>query len=373
MSVFLVLTPILLILVSVLATPSVAVDKRFPWFLLSSATLGSVFVDLVLLKLLPVLGLSFLSNIFLALFLFSLGRVFVLVLGLVILHFFSNNLAKVLIARVFVAFQVVLLLMAFYGMFIEPFFLTTTTLRINSPNFLQDRPLRIVQISDLHIERITKRDEAILSMVKALQPDIIVLTGDYMNIDYTRDEQTRRETRLVLEQLSAPMGIYAILGTPGVDLRDAMPALFNSLDIQLLNNELNLIDLPGGTLAIIGIDCCHQVKDAAALARLMKKVPPQTFSLLLYHTPDLVYAAAEEDVDLYLAGHTHGGQVRLPFYGALITFSEYGKAFEMGKYHLDTTTLYVSRGLGMEGLGLPRIRFLAPPELVLIELSSLKH
>jgi hypothetical protein len=92
----------------------------------------------------------------------------------------------------------------------------------------------------------------------------------------------------------------------------------------------------------------------------------------LYHSPDLAEAAAQAGVDLYLAGHTHGGQVRLPGWGALVTMSAYGKRFEAGQYRLGPTTLYVSRGIGLEGLRLPRVRFLCPPEIVSIQLSAPK-
>ena len=103
---------------------------------------------------------------------------------------------------------------------------------------------------------------------------------------------------------------------------------------------------------------------------MSEQVPAGAFSILLYHTPDLMpYIAdarvAGTGVTLYLAGHTHGGQIRLPIYGALATSSRWGKRYEMGRYYEGETTLYVSRGLGMEGLGAPRARFLAPPEIIL--------
>jgi len=97
-------------------------------------------------------------------------------------------------------------------------------------------------------------------------------------------------------------------------------------------------------------------------------VKEDDFSVLLYHKPDLAYAARDLKVDLYLAGHTHGGQVRVPIYGAIFPNSRYGKTFEMGLYHLDGMTLYVNRGLGFTGGPAPRIRFLAPPEIVVIDL-----
>ena len=98
--------------------------------------------------------------------------------------------------------------------------------------------------------------------------------------------------------------------------------------------------------------------------------PPEAYTLLLYHSPDLIETASSVGVDLYLAGHTHGGQVRLPFYGAVITFSAYGKQYEMGWYEVGATTLYVSRGLGMEGWDAPRMRFLCPPEMEVVELGE---
>lgn len=92
--------------------------------------------------------------------------------------------------------------------------------------------------------------------------------------------------------------------------------------------------------------------------------------ILLYHSPDLAPEAAELGIDLQLSGHTHGGQVRLPFYGAVITGSLYGKALEVGRRQIGSLTLYVTRGLGMEGAGAPRVRFLCPPEIILWEMDG---
>jgi predicted MPP superfamily phosphohydrolase len=82
-----------------------------------------------------------------------------------------------------------------------------------------------------------------------------------------------------------------------------------------------------------------------------------------YHSPDLIEAASERGIDLYLAGHTHGGQIRLPLYGAIATSSIYYKEYEAGLFQLGRTYLYVSRGLGLEGASAPRARFLCRPEV----------
>jgi hypothetical protein len=92
--------------------------------------------------------------------------------------------------------------------------------------------------------------------------------------------------------------------------------------------------------------------------------------ILLYHSPELMPLVQQYPVDLYLCGHTHGGQVRFPFYGALITSSSLGKRYEMGPYVEQGTTLYISRGIGLEGLSAPRIRLLCPPEIILFTLSG---
>jgi predicted MPP superfamily phosphohydrolase len=91
---------------------------------------------------------------------------------------------------------------------------------------------------------------------------------------------------------------------------------------------------------------------------------------LLYHIPDLMPQASSLGVDLFLAGHTHGGQWRLPGFGAILTSSQYWKRYEAGHYQEAGTHLYVSRGLGMEGFGTPRARFFCPPEVVALALSG---
>ncbi len=104
------------------------------------------------------------------------------------------------------------------------------------------------------------------------------------------------------------------------------------------------------------------------LRTFQSRIPAGSPTVLLNHTPDLIEAAARQRLDLYVAGHTHGGQIRLPGYGALVTFSAYGKRYEAGYYRMAATNLYVSRGLGMEGSGnAPRVRFLCSPEIVVLE------
>ena len=84
----------------------------------------------------------------------------------------------------------------------------------------------------------------------------------------------------------------------------------------------------------------------------------------------MIPQAARAGFVLYLTGHTHGGQVRLPVYGALVTLAVHGKRFECGRYELpEGMTAYVSRGLGLEGGHATRVRFMCSPEVVLLEFA----
>jgi predicted MPP superfamily phosphohydrolase len=255
------------------------------------------------------------------------------------------------------------------GLYIEPFKLQVTTLSLTAPIEFPENHLRIVQLSDLHVERKTKREIEVVEKVKDLKPDIIVLTGDYLNTSYTNDSIARQDARQLLKQLHAPYGVYAVTAI-GVDPPDAMREMFDDLDITVLQDEVQKVELGKGELYLVGISYIERKRDRKTLTKLMDQLPDDAYTILLYHTPDIVEIAAKEKVDLYLAGHTHGGQIRLPLFGAIVTASVYWKKYEQGLYTINETKLYVSRGIGMEGKGAPRARFLCPPEIVAVDIKS---
>lgn len=339
------------------------------WDVLGGATALTAALDWLLLALLPWLGLSF-GPVLPGSLLFNGGRLFLFLVILGGLWIAHSKHWQTALAWSGAAGQLLLLGLAAYALYLEPFHLDVTHLSLNeAPALLPNRPLRILHLTDLHIERLTRREVQALHLVAKFQPDIIVLTGDYINIDYLRDPQAQAETRRFLAALEAPLGVYAINGT--TDPPWLMEILFHNLDnIHILDDSFVSLSLPGGKLTLLGLSWSGDTDfDRQRLRQLMKSLPASDYTLLLYHTPDVIETTSALAIDLYLAGHTHGGQVRLPFYGALVTFSEYGKRYEMGRYQVGQTTLYVSRGLGMEGLLLPRLRFLCPPEMTLVELG----
>jgi predicted MPP superfamily phosphohydrolase len=255
------------------------------------------------------------------------------------------------------------------GLYIEPFRLTVTEVHIpQAPAFLPDRPLRIIQISDLHLEHITSRELAMLQKAKTLTPDLIVMTGDYLNRSYLKDPETLQEARQLLSQLHAPYGVYAVNGN--YDKPSIMSSLFDGIDnIRVLDDEVLPILFQRGTLYLIGASTIEHNRDYVKIESLMTGLPPDVYSILLYHYPERVDSASSSGVDLFLAGDTHGGQVRLPLIGT-VTVSQWANPFSMGKYQVGPTTLFVSRGLGMQGGIWPRIRLNCPPEIVLVSLGK---
>jgi uncharacterized protein len=275
---------------------------------------------------------------------------------------------KVGMSLVFVA-QLIGVVALWHGAVREPF-----KLELNEYHMFSDRlpygvpPIRILHLTDLHLERLTKREEKVLQFAANAKPDLIVITGDYVNLSYNRDPETLAQVKQFLSQLDAPFGVYATLGSPPVDLRETVTPLFDDLPIPLMRSSWVVVDMGDGrAVTLLGMDCTHHLPtDAERLANLVAAAPNSAPQVFLYHSPELMPQVADYGLDLYLCGHTHGGQVRLPIIGPLLTSSQLGRQFVMGIYRIGRTHLYVSRGIGLEGLSAPRVRFKAPPEVTLV-------
>jgi predicted MPP superfamily phosphohydrolase len=259
--------------------------------------------------------------------------------------------------------------LVFWGVWIEPHMLKLTRQSLSSDKLPPGYRLRILHLGDLHIERLTRREAQLNRMIKHLAPDMILFSGDFLNLSYLKDSKALADLHAVLDQWCAPLGVYAVTGSPAVDLPEIVPGLVGSSSVRLLRNEGVEPD-HSGSIRLIGVTCSHRPHiDGPVLEGLLGDSADK-FTILLYHTPDLAPQAARLGVDLQLSGHTHGGQIRLPGLGALVTGSLLGKKFEAGRYQVGKMVLYVTRGLGMEGLGAPRARLFCPPEAILWEITS---
>lgn len=271
-----------------------------------------------------------------------------------------------------VATQIAGTVALYWGAVVEPDRLALSTLTIESPHLPPgSRPVRLLHISDIHLERPGIREQRLLELADAAEPDVILITGDYVNLSNNEDPVTHAAVVDLLRQFDPPGGVFAVLGSPPVDLAEQVAPLFEQLDVRLLRKDVVEIDLcDGRRLSLIGLDCHHNIPfDGERLARLAAATPDDQPRILLYHSPELMPQATALGIDLYLCGHTHGGQVRLPLIGPMLTSSQLGRRYVMGHYHEGRSNLYVSRGVGFEGLSAPRVRFLCPPEILLVTLT----
>lgn len=296
-----------------------------------------------------------------ALALGAVGAIITAVLGFV-------GLPLILVPLLLIA----LTLVAYYATWIEPFRIGVTRQQYIAKAWTVCMPLRLLHVGDIHVERITDRERKLNALIEQLHPDVIVFSGDFVNLSYTHDEQTRKDIREIVGAWRAPLGVYCVPGTPMVEPMERVLSFVEGLDnVTLLANSWAKIEHSGGELHILGLVTTHDLNaDRSALKRLIKDTPEGGLALLLTHSPDIAPEAAEVGFDLYMCGHTHGGQIRLPGIGALISSSHHGNRFVMGRYEVGGMTLYTSRGVGLEGLGAPRARFLCPPEIILWEIGG---
>lgn len=331
----------------------IAIVPTFGKWELTTGLWGFFILDWLLLSSLPKFNISYGP---------SQPPVFLLAIPRALAAFFPLHFA--------LAFQLAGTFLVIYGFFLEPSKIVVTIQSLESPKLTEKKPLRLLHLGDLHIEHITSREIELNRQIKTLKPDVIVFSGDVLNLSYLNDKTSWHDARKVISEWEAPLGVFSVSGSPAVDLEEIMPELMQGLPLHWLRNEKITLNWHGDSIDLIGLNCSHRPHIDSLMLSSLAEPDNNRLSILLYHTPDLAPASARVGIDLQLSGHTHGGQVRLPWYGALLSGSLYGKLFESGRHMLGKMTLYVTRGIGMEGEGAPRVRFLCPPEIILWEISA---
>lgn len=267
-----------------------------------------------------------------------------------------------------------------YAFAIEPRFrLVTTTYRFTPPRWPKlGKPLRIAALADIHacdpwMSR--ARIDDIVRVTNTLKPDLTVLLGDYVaGMGHFRTAIVpMREWSAALSKLSAPLGVYAVLGNHDwwTDAEGCRTALSGN-GIPVLENEarkLKMLDGPefwlaglGDQLAILGRGRITGVDDLPAT---MRQITDEAPVILLAHEPD-IFPEVPARVSLTLSGHTHGGQVRLPLIGSPVVPSRFGQRYAYGHIVEQNRHLVVSGGLGCS---IMPVRFGVPPEIVMLELG----
>ncbi|WP_068672535.1 metallophosphoesterase [Oceanobacillus sp. Castelsardo] len=227
---------------------------------------------------------------------------------------------------------------------------------------------KIAQFSDTHIGfhyTINQLSE-LIDKINAIQPDVIVFTGDLVDNPYEFDEYSSLQEKLKL--LEAPYGKFWIYGNHdhGGYGTEIIKKVMKKSDFHLLQNSHSVIEKEFDRFILVGIDDVMLGKPNLSVA--LDQVNHELFTILLAHEPDYADTASEYPIDVQLSGHSHGGQVRLPWIGDLYT-PDYAEKYVQGKYLLnrDAFTLYVNSGIGTTRLP---YRFLCKPE---IHIYTLKH
>ncbi|WP_042456093.1 metallophosphoesterase [Neobacillus dielmonensis] len=233
--------------------------------------------------------------------------------------------------------------------------------------------VKIVQFSDTHLgfHYSLSQFRKLTKIIKQLTPDIIFFTGDLM------DEPNRfmqiNELIPLLDDLTAPLGKYCIFGNHdhGGYGSELYRNVMETTNFTVLLNQSEQIKLSdGSSICLLGIDDAMLGKPDFSKAQ--KNIPEHQFKLLLSHAPDLADIAAQYHIHWQISGHSHGGQVKLPFAGALVT-PPFGQIYPEGLYTIGSghqLTLYVNRGIGTTRLP---FRFMARPELTVFTMKSEKE
>jgi len=257
-----------------------------------------------------------------------------------------------------VAAAVAAILIAFVGIdafFIEPHSLEVTRYRIASPKL--KRPLRIAILADLQTDVIGGHEWKVFQLLSAEKPDLILLAGDYIQ---EHDDGRRKDLYRELVQMMARAPYSGAKSAIAVEGNCDSPDWTEPLEASGITCTRDTRAFREGEIQVTALSLGDSFNPRLTVEGT------EAFHIVLGHAPD--FALGDVRADLLVAGHTHGGQVRLPGIGPLITLSSIPRSWAAGMTELSGgRTLVVSRGIGMERGRAPRLRFLCRPELVILE------
>ena len=254
-----------------------------------------------------------------------------------------------------------------------------TGLELNTYTISSDRlpeainGYRIAHISDLHNAEMGKDNEKLLTMLREAEPDIIAITGDLIDSRNT-------DIEIALEFTGAAMEIapcYYVTGNheARVSEYDELKEGLTEQGVAVLDDERMELVLSGKTIALLGVndpsfqtDYLFSDSETVMKSKLQEISDAENeFTILLSHRPELFEVYADNNMDLVLSGHAHGGQFRLPFVGGLMAPNQgLFPKYDAGLYTEENTNMIVSRGIGNSILP---FRFNNRPEVILIELK----
>ncbi|MEZ5306923.1 MAG: metallophosphoesterase [Pyrinomonadaceae bacterium] len=293
----------------------------------------------------------------------------------------SSAKRRILLAGVVCGIGIVLVLLT-YSFFIEPDRLIVNNQSIelqSSSEFI--RNLKIVVWSDLHAgsEFIdTDKIEKVVELTNQQKPDLVFLLGDF--VSQVRGTSEPRPLNFPIEKaakilggLKARNGVFAVIGNHDdwYD-REAVTSELTSAGIKVLFDSVEEVAIDGGSISLIGLRDFLSIGNEAEYAARIKELGSKSMSkdlIVLAHNPDSLElmirkSSVPSNTRLFLAGHTHGGQVWLPLLGRPIVPSNYGQKYAAGRGEAGGVKFFVTTGIGTSLLP---VRFMVPPEIAVLE------
>ncbi len=262
----------------------------------------------------------------------------------------------------------------FYMSKYEPSWLEVTELKLKLPRLPKSfSGFRLVQISDLHFGgwMDAERLKEVFSAVSSLSPDLLAITGD-LTLGHSRhfQQEDRERYSELVQILSANTGEYLTVGTKGnhdywVD-PTVMQWIFQAGGVVDLNNSTHVLKSGGESLYLAGVDNIWYKDDRLDLVQA--QIPRDECAILLAHEPDFADTSSlDRRFDLQISGHSHGGQIVLPYFGPPV-LPRLGKKYPQGLYRVGDMLQYTNRGVGMVP---PYVRFNCRPEITVLTLESI--
>ena len=232
--------------------------------------------------------------------------------------------------------------------------------------------LKIALISDIHYNSFMDKERlsAMIEKINQASPDIILFAGDLFDKpdQIPVNDAVREELIQLLKTLEAPYGKFAVLGESdhaSRQLEEGMQNNFYYADFELLNNTSVLLHKDSThSINLIGID--SQIGGKPDINKAMENIDTNNFTIVLTHAPDLAGSLPLNNIDLVVAGHSHGGQIALPMFGPLFR-KDGARKYTHGTTTVNNTVIIVGNGLGTTDFD---IRLFAPPQCIMIRLTN---
>ena len=260
-----------------------------------------------------------------------------------------------------------------YGVYISVERINLNYESIASAKIPQDlNQVNIAFITDLHYNGFMNQERltSMFEKINSTDPAVIIFGGDLFDdtANQMPDESKQAELLNLLKSLEAPLGKFAVLGEQdetSESMKEIAKSILYQADFELLENRsIRIRNESNSSITLFGID--SMVNGVPNIEQAFADINANEFNIVVTHCPDLISEIPTTAVDLMFAGHSHGGQIRIPFFGPIATV-EGAKNYSYGTQQVGNTLLHISNGLGTTGYDM---RLFAPPEVLIYRLIA---